>query len=42
MNLRCKKCKKVFNVISFDQVRIIQSLDCGSIQGGSHILSEMV
>lgn len=42
MNLRCKKCKKVFNVNSFEEVKIIQSLNCGSMQGGGHILSEMV
>jgi len=42
MNLRCKKCKKIFNVNSFDEVRIIQALNCGSLQGGSHVLSEVM
>jgi hypothetical protein len=39
MNLRCKKCHKIFNVNDFSEVRIIQALDC--IDGG-HVLSEMV
>jgi hypothetical protein len=40
MNLRCKKCKKIFNVNSFDEVRIIQALDCEF--EGSHVLSEVM
>ena len=39
MNLKCKKCKLIFNVNDFEEVRIIQALNCNSIQGGSHVLS---
>jgi hypothetical protein len=39
MNLRCAKCKKVFLVNTFEDVRIIQAMSCEN--GAGHKLSEV-
>ncbi len=39
MNLRCCKCKLVFLVNHFDDVRIIQAMSCP--EGAGHKLSEV-
>jgi len=39
MNLRCRKCGSRFLVNTFEDVRIIQALNC---EDGGHVLSEMV
>jgi len=40
VNLRCSKCKLVFLVNHFDDVRIIQAMSCP--EGAGHKLSEVV
>ena len=40
MNLRCSKCKLVFLVNHFDDVRIVQSMHCP--EGAGHRLNEVV
>ncbi len=39
MNLRCSKCKEVFLVNTFEDVRIIQAMSCSA--GAGHKLSEV-
>jgi|TARA_R110000823_G_scaffold162059_1_gene293849 hypothetical protein len=39
MNLRCRNCRAVFLVNSFEDVRIIQAMSCP--EGAGHKLSEV-
>jgi len=39
MNLRCSKCKIVFLVNTFEDVRIIQAMSCP--EGAGHKLTEV-